>query len=76
MGDNRDDSLDSRDWGFVPRRTVNGRALLVYWSFEKDDPTGTRLGVDESGSMLRRIFDGAAAFYRGTRWERSGLLVR
>jgi signal peptidase I len=33
MGDHRADSRDSRHWGFVPRRLVRGRALLIYWSW-------------------------------------------
>ena len=32
LGDNRDNSLDSRYWGFVPRENVIGRPLLIYWS--------------------------------------------
>ena len=32
LGDNRDESLDSRYWGFVPRENVIGRPLLIYWS--------------------------------------------
>ncbi len=32
MGDNREDSLDSRYWGFVPRANIVGRPLLIYWS--------------------------------------------
>jgi len=34
MGDNRDDSLDSRFWGFVPRSKIVGRAEIVYWSWD------------------------------------------
>jgi len=34
MGDNRDNSLDSRFWGFLPEDQVKGRALVVYWSYE------------------------------------------
>jgi signal peptidase I len=34
MGDNRDNSQDSRYWGFLPRDLVKGRALFIYWSFE------------------------------------------
>lgn len=34
MGDNRDESLDSRVWGFVPRRYIHGKAGIVYWSWE------------------------------------------
>ena len=32
MGDNRDNSQDSRYWGFLPRHYVKGRALMIYWS--------------------------------------------
>ncbi|MES1261566.1 MAG: signal peptidase I, partial [Acidobacteriota bacterium] len=32
MGDNRDNSSDSRYWGFVPRENITGKPLLVYWS--------------------------------------------
>jgi signal peptidase I len=38
MGDNRDNSLDSRYWGFVPRDNIIGRALYVHWSFNAHDP--------------------------------------
>jgi signal peptidase I len=40
MGDNRDDSQDSRYWGFLPASYVKGRALFIYWSF--GGPEGTR----------------------------------
>ncbi len=35
MGDNRDDSFDSRYWGFVPRRVIRGRPMFIYYSFDK-----------------------------------------
>ena len=35
MGDNRDNSQDSRFWGFLPRSYVKGRALVIYWSFDE-----------------------------------------
>ncbi|HQZ38149.1 MAG TPA: signal peptidase I [Vicinamibacterales bacterium] len=42
MGDNRDDSQDSRYWGFLPASYVKGRALFIYWSFGGSE--GTRWG--------------------------------
>jgi signal peptidase I len=45
MGDNRDNSQDSRYWGFLPREYVKGRALVIYWSYEAEAGnilTGTR----------------------------------
>ena len=37
MGDNRDNSQDSRYWGFLPRGHLKGKALMIYWSYEGDD---------------------------------------
>jgi signal peptidase I len=34
MGDNRDNSQDSRYWGFLPVNYIKGRALIIYWSFD------------------------------------------
>jgi signal peptidase I len=37
MGDNRDESYDSRYWGFVPMKDVLGKALIIYWSWNSED---------------------------------------
>jgi signal peptidase I len=64
MGDNRDNSEDSRYWGFVPRDLVIGRAMFVYWSYDESAPS--------SGGGLGYIID----FFKNTRWSRTGTLVR
>lgn len=38
LGDNRDDSLDSRHWGFVDGRKIKGEALFIYYSFDREAP--------------------------------------
>jgi signal peptidase I len=71
MGDNRDDSRDSRFTGPVPLACVKGRALLVYWSFESG-------GAEFTGraAPLRKALATALHFFTRTRWERSFRVVR
>ncbi|MDT9547191.1 MAG: signal peptidase I [Chlorobium sp.] len=59
MGDNRDNSLDSRFWGFVPQSDILGRALLVYWSW------------DPNLSLLTDPIEKISSI----RWQRTGLFV-
>ena len=49
MGDNRDQSLDSRYWGLVPRKDVVGRPLLIYFSMveEEEDEDQDEEGDDD-----------------------------
>jgi signal peptidase I len=37
MGDNRDESMDSRFWGFVDLKDVEGKAFIIYWSWNRED---------------------------------------
>ena len=76
MGDNRDNSLDSREWGLVPRDNIVGRGLLVYWSFAGTDSDGARAAARPGQNGVARLMQGASAFFRGTRWDRTGHLIR
>jgi signal peptidase I len=69
MGDNRDNSLDSRFWGFVPLDNVVGEPLFVYWSY--DAPS--RDWISENLES-RLKFDASILwnFFRKTRWSRTG----
>lgn len=71
LGDNRDASLDSRYWGFVPRENIIGKPLLVYWSY--DAPTHRLAGP---GFQLEHWKDLAANFISKTRWRRTFMLIR
>jgi len=67
MGDNRDDSQDSRYWGFVPRENIIGRPLLIYWSVKAvtDPPPG----------MAYRFTYALTHLFQNTRWNRTLRLV-
>jgi len=69
MGDNRDNSLDSRFWGFVPDENVVGEPLFVYWSYDAPTPDWT---ADSLTDRLR--FDASIVknFLSRTRWSRTG----
>jgi len=73
LGDNRDDSNDSRFWGTVPIKYVKGRALLVYWSFHADQDSAGWQGL---GHRLRQLAEVVAKFPTRTRWSRSLRLIR
>jgi signal peptidase I len=76
MGDNRDNSLDSREWGMLPRAGIFGRGLLVYWSFDGVEPNGVRAATRSDTGPARRLWDGASAVFRHTRWSRTFRLIR
>jgi signal peptidase I len=70
MGDNRDQSLDSRYWGFVPRENIIGKPLIIYWSY--DAPTAD---LNNSSIDFHHVLDLAQNFFSKTRWKRTFMLI-
>ena len=73
MGDNRDNSEDSRYWGPLPHAYVKGKAVMIYWSFEDTQPIVVDTGV---GGTVRRLGSTLLNFFSGTRWGRMFHQVR
>ena len=73
MGDNRDNSQDSRYWGFLPRELVKGKALVIYWSYESERDDYQDEGA---GATIRGLGSVFAHFFTRTRWDRMFHLIR
>jgi len=73
LGDNRDNSLDSRFWGSVPMDHVKGRAVLIYWSYEAKRNDWQWRGFGHRFKQLAGVF---THFFTRTRWEREFKLIR
>jgi signal peptidase I len=73
MGDNRDNSSDSRYWGFIPRENIIGKPFLIYWSYRASTED---LSGETASSVLRHTIDLAEHFFTRTRWDRTFKLVR
>ena len=74
IGDNRDDSRDSRFWGCVPRENIKGKAVFVYWSWEPDDnPPGW--GFPYIIDLVQWIGHGIYNFPTHVRWDRLGTSI-
>jgi signal peptidase I len=69
MGDNRDESLDSRYWGFVPRENIIGRPFLIYWSVQRAETAA-------SDGKLGRLLYTLVHLPEDARWDRTFRLVR
>jgi signal peptidase I len=72
MGDNREQSWDSRFWGFAPRELISGRPLLIYWSFETPREEYRRTSLSD---RLSQTADLLIHFFGKTRWRRTFMLV-
>jgi len=73
MGDNRDNSQDSRFWGSVPREYLLGKALVIYWSYET--PKGEYLQTSFS-DRIGQLTDVVLNFFTKTRWRRTFKVIR
>ncbi|HEX5432505.1 MAG TPA: signal peptidase I [Bryobacteraceae bacterium] len=69
MGDNRDDSADSRYWGFVPRENIIGKPLIIFWSYDAS-------AKDLESFSEHHFLDLAKNFFTKTRWNRELKLLR
>ena len=67
MGDNRDNSQDSRYWGFLPHDYIKGKALVIYWSYEAGQEDYQQEGA---GGTLKGLGSVFVHFFTRTRWDR------
>jgi len=73
MGDNRDNSMDSRAWGNVPRDYLLGKPLVTYWSFETPKDEYLRTGALD---RVKQFADVIFNFFTKTRWSRTLKIIR
>jgi signal peptidase I len=73
MGDNREESWDSRFWGFVTRDVVIGRPVIIYWSFETPHDEYMHNSLSD---RISQVVDMVIHFPTKTRWRRTSKFVR
>jgi signal peptidase I len=73
MGDNRDESYDSRYWGFIPKENLVGRPMFIYWSFIT--PPG-QYEQREIGERISNLLHVVIHFFDETRWRRTFKVIR
>jgi signal peptidase I len=73
MGDNRDNSADSRYWGFLRRDYIKGKAVVIYWSYESAREDYEEEGA---GAFIRNLASVFTHFFTRTRWDRMFRQIR
>jgi len=72
MGDSRDNSLDSRYWGFVPKENIIGRPLFIFWSFDVPEENAVQKPISD---RITSFLHTTVHFFSLTRWKRLFHLV-
>jgi signal peptidase I len=70
MGDNRDNSSDSRFWGLVPRENIIGKPLMIYWSYDASTEE-----LSNPDATIPHLIDILVHFPTKTRWSRTFRLI-
>lgn len=75
MGDNRDNSADSRFWGLLDRKLVEARALMVIWSWEFGADAPKSSGTLSSLDLIKYIIVNFPTLIQHVRWSRPGMII-
>lgn len=76
MGDNRDDSYDSRYWGVVKQEYILGKALVIHWSWgDPPDPEAPRWEFSDPLGWPSSIWYNFIHFHERVRWDRLGTVI-